>query len=39
MGVRKTELLKKALVLEKWLLRKNNCCVEVVILKKCEELV
>ena len=38
-GVRKTELLKKALVLEKWLLRKNNCCVEVVILKKREELV
>ena len=36
-AVRKTELLKKALVLEKWLLRKNNCCVEVVILKKCEE--
>ena len=26
----------KAAVLKKWLSRKSNCCVEVVALKKCE---
>ena len=37
MTVMKKELLKKAAVLKKWLLRESNCCVEIVTLKKCEE--
>ena len=31
------ELPKKVTALKKWLLRKSNCCVEVVTPKKCEE--
>ena len=33
--VLKKELLKKVTPLKKWLLRKNNCCVKVVTLRKC----
>ena len=36
-AILKDELLKKAAVLKKQLLRESNCCIEVVTLKKCEE--
>ena len=37
MTLSKTKLLKKDAALKKQLLRKSNCCIELVTLKKCEE--